>query len=166
MVECARSILVRELQVILARVSSAWDAKELPSSLPCVSAGFTVAGRPSMSDVTQILDRVQHGDARAAEELVPLVYEDLRRLAAAKMAQLPPGQTLQPTALVHEAYLRLVGSGPRDWNSREPRSVPRPKTQARSLAATSSSRRSVKAGAASFTWPNKSSPSAAGWRSK
>jgi RNA polymerase sigma factor (TIGR02999 family) len=71
-----------------------------------------------MSDVTHILDRVQHGDARAAEELLPLVYEDLRRLAAAKMAQLPPGQTLQPTALVHEAYLRLVGSGPRDWNSR------------------------------------------------
>jgi RNA polymerase sigma factor (TIGR02999 family) len=71
-----------------------------------------------MSDVTRILDRVQDGDSKAAEELLPLVYDDLRRLASAKMAQLPPGQTIQPTALVHEAYLRLVGDGPRDWDSR------------------------------------------------
>jgi len=61
-----------------------------------------------MSDVTQILERVEQGDGKAAEELLPLVYEELRRLAAAKMAQEQPGHTLQPTALVHEAWLRLV----------------------------------------------------------
>lgn len=62
-----------------------------------------------MSDVTQILNAIEHGDAHAAEELLPLVYEELRKLAAAKMANERPGQTLQPTALVHEAWLRLVG---------------------------------------------------------
>src|SRR5260221_7634287 len=64
----------------------------------------------AMSDVTQILQRVEHGDLKAAEELLPLVYEELRRLAAHKMSLQPPGQTLQATALVHEAYLRLVGN--------------------------------------------------------
>src|SRR5213076_3152060 len=59
------------------------------------------------------------GDPRAAEKLLPLVYEELRRLAAGRLADEKPGQTLQPTALVHEAYLRLVGGEqPRDWNSR------------------------------------------------
>jgi len=67
----------------------------------------------AMSDVRQILNRAQQGDPKAAEELVPLVYEELRKLAAAKMAQQSPGQTLQATALVHEAYLRLTG-GVRD----------------------------------------------------
>ncbi len=62
-----------------------------------------------MSDVTNILDRAQQGDAKAAGELLPLVYDELRKLAAARMAQEAPGQTLQPTALVHEAWLRLVG---------------------------------------------------------
>lgn len=62
-----------------------------------------------MSDLTQILDRVSQGDAKAAEELLPLVYSELRRLAASKMAQEKSGQTLQPTALVHEAWLRLAG---------------------------------------------------------
>ena len=62
-----------------------------------------------MSDVTQILNAIEHGDAHAAEELLPLVYEELRKLAAARMANERPGQTLQPTALVHEAWLRLVG---------------------------------------------------------
>ena len=62
-----------------------------------------------VSDVTRILDRVQQGDALAAEELLPLVYDELRRLAAVKMARELPGQTLQPTALVHEAWLRLAG---------------------------------------------------------
>jgi len=65
-----------------------------------------------------MLDSVAQGDPKAAEELLPLVYEELRHLAAAKMAQEPPGQTLQPTALVHEAWLRLAGSGPQQWNSR------------------------------------------------
>ena len=71
-----------------------------------------------MSDLTRILGRVQQGETRAAEELLPLVYDELRKLAAQKMANEAPGQTLQPTALVHEAYLRLVGSGPEQWNSR------------------------------------------------
>ena len=62
-----------------------------------------------MSNVTQILSAIEHGDAQAAGELLPLVYEELRRLAAHKMANEIPGQTLQPTALVHEAWLRLVG---------------------------------------------------------
>jgi RNA polymerase sigma factor (TIGR02999 family) len=64
-----------------------------------------------MADVTQILSQIQAGDPSAAEQLLPLVYEELRKLAAAKLAQEKPGQTLQATALVHEAYLRLVGDG-------------------------------------------------------
>jgi DNA-directed RNA polymerase specialized sigma24 family protein len=64
-----------------------------------------------MSEVTQMLERVEQGDPKATEELLPLVYGELRRLAGARMANLPPGQTLQATALVHEAYLRLLGSG-------------------------------------------------------
>jgi len=71
-----------------------------------------------MSDVTQILDAIQKGDPTAAQELLPLVYEELRRLARAKMAQQPPGQTLQGTALVHEAWLRLSGSGHQHWEGR------------------------------------------------
>lgn len=62
-----------------------------------------------MSDVTRILESVEQGDPKAAEELLPLVYEELRRLAAARMTNEAPGQTLQPTALVHEAWMRLVG---------------------------------------------------------
>src|SRR5208282_4313270 len=62
-----------------------------------------------MSDVTRILDSIEHGDSKAADELLPLVYGELRRLAASKMARETPNQTLQPTALVHEAWLRLVG---------------------------------------------------------
>jgi RNA polymerase sigma factor (TIGR02999 family) len=62
-----------------------------------------------MSEVTQILSQIDSGDPQAAAQLLPLVYDDLRRLAAQKMAQEKPGQTLNPTALVHEAYLRLVG---------------------------------------------------------
>ena len=62
-----------------------------------------------MNDVTHILEAAQQGDSKAAEELLPLVYDELRRLATHKMANEPPGHTLQPTALVHEAWLRLVG---------------------------------------------------------
>src|SRR5215471_6907700 len=61
-----------------------------------------------MSDVTQILSQIEQGDPQAAEKLLPLVYDELRKLAAAKLAQEKPGQTLQATALVHDAYLRLV----------------------------------------------------------
>jgi len=63
-----------------------------------------------MSEVTHILSQIEHGDAGAAERLLPLVYDELRKLAAAKLVQEKPGQTLQATALVHEAYLRLVGA--------------------------------------------------------
>ena len=63
-----------------------------------------------MSEVTQLLNAVEAGDSQAADQLLPLVYDELRKLAAAKMAQEQPGQTLQPTALVHEAWLRLVGN--------------------------------------------------------
>src|SRR6476619_6237024 len=72
-----------------------------------------------MSEVTRLLDAATAGDPRAASELLPLVYEELRKLATARLADEKPGQTLQPTALVHEAYLRLVGgSTQQDWNSR------------------------------------------------
>lgn len=72
-----------------------------------------------MSDVTRILSAIEGGDAQAAERLLPLVYEELRKLAAQKMAQEKPGQTLQATALVHEAYLRLVDvEKAQHWDSR------------------------------------------------
>jgi len=72
-----------------------------------------------MKEVTRILSGIERGDPRAAEQLLPLVYDELRRLAAQRLAQEKPGQTLQATALVHEAYLRLLDSERgRDWNSR------------------------------------------------
>src|SRR2546425_363919 len=72
-----------------------------------------------MSEVTRILSAIEQGDPHAAEQLLPLVYEELRKLAAAKLAQEKPGQTLQATALVHEAYLRLVDvPQAQQWNSR------------------------------------------------
>jgi RNA polymerase sigma factor (TIGR02999 family) len=72
-----------------------------------------------MSDVTRILSAIEQGDPQASEQLLPLIYEELRRLAAQKMAQENPGQTLQATALVHEAYLRLVGAEQAQrWDSR------------------------------------------------
>ena len=74
---------------------------------------------PLMTDVTQILSQIESGDPSAAEQLLPLVYEELRKLAAAKLAQEKPGQTLQATALVHEAYIRLVDvEKAQHWNSR------------------------------------------------
>jgi RNA polymerase sigma factor (TIGR02999 family) len=72
-----------------------------------------------MSDVTRILSAIERGDPKAADQLLPLVYDELRRLAASRMAREAPGQTLQATALVHEAYLRLLdGESPGDWSSR------------------------------------------------
>jgi RNA polymerase sigma factor (TIGR02999 family) len=72
-----------------------------------------------MSDVTRVLSAIEQGDPHAAEQLLPLVYEELRKLAAQKLAQERPGQTLQPTALVHEAYLRMVDvEKVQHWNSR------------------------------------------------
>ena len=71
-----------------------------------------------MNEVTRILSAIHQGDPHAAEQLLPLVYDELRRLAAQKMAEEKPGQTLQATALVHEAYLRLVGGAEQSWKSR------------------------------------------------
>jgi RNA polymerase sigma factor (TIGR02999 family) len=73
----------------------------------------------NLNDVTGILQAIEQGEAHAAEQLLPLVYEELRELAARKLAREKPGQTLQPTALVHEAYLRLVSpAGGQNWDSR------------------------------------------------
>jgi RNA polymerase sigma factor (TIGR02999 family) len=71
-----------------------------------------------MTDVTRILNAIERGDAKATDELLPLVYEELRLLAAQKLSHEPPGQTLQATALVHEAYIRLVGDVPQSWENR------------------------------------------------
>ena len=71
-----------------------------------------------MSDITRILEAAQQGDPNAAEELLPLVYDELRRLAAMRMARESAGQTLQPTALVHEAWVRMVEGGSRSWENR------------------------------------------------
>src|SRR5262245_54093947 len=96
-----------------------------PTSTTPMRTGFLSRRAPrrdmigGMADVTQILAAIEQGDPLAAEELLPLVYEELRRLAAARMAEEKPGQTLQPTALVHEAYVRLVGGAEaRRWNGR------------------------------------------------
>ena len=70
-----------------------------------------------MSKVTQILAAIEKGEVQAVDELFPLVYQELRRLAAQRLNREPPGQTLQATALVHEAYLRLVGSGNQSWSN-------------------------------------------------
>ncbi len=71
-----------------------------------------------MRDLTLLLDSVARGDAKASEDLLPIVYQELRRLAAHKMSSESAGHTLQATALVHEAWLRLVGSGPHPWQNR------------------------------------------------
>jgi len=71
-----------------------------------------------MTDVTRILNAIEQGDAKAANQLLPLVYEELRLLAAQKLSQERPGQTLQATALVHEAYLRLIGAEDQNWDNR------------------------------------------------
>jgi RNA polymerase sigma factor (TIGR02999 family) len=84
-----------------------------------VSSIYFLAFESTMSDVTQILSQIEHGNGQAAEKLLPLVYQELRNLAAAKMAQEHAGHTLQATALVHEAYVRLVDDArARHWDSR------------------------------------------------
>src|SRR3954468_20115206 len=83
------------------------------------SIGLGSGGQPPMNEVTRILSAIERGEPLASEQLLPLVYDELRRLAAHKLAQEKPGQTLQATALVHEAYLRLVDEGSvRRWDSR------------------------------------------------
>jgi RNA polymerase sigma factor (TIGR02999 family) len=71
-----------------------------------------------MTDVTRILNAIEQGDPQATEELLPLIYDELRLLAAQKLAKEPPGQTLQATALVHEAYIRLIGTEKQNWDRR------------------------------------------------
>jgi RNA polymerase sigma factor (TIGR02999 family) len=91
---------------------------DVPRPIPLLAPpGFDILG--AMSDVTHLLDAAAAGDRQAAADLLPLVYDELRRLAAARMAGESPGHTLQPTALVHEAYLRLVGRGDEQrWEGR------------------------------------------------
>ena len=71
-----------------------------------------------MSEFTRVLEQIEQGNEKAADELLPLIYEELRKLAAHKMASEAPGQTLQPTALVHEAWLRLTGAESKPWENR------------------------------------------------
>ena len=71
-----------------------------------------------MSDVTRILNAIEKGDTKAVDQLRPLIYEELRLLAAQKLSRERPGQTLQATALVHEAYIRMLGGQEQDWKSR------------------------------------------------
>ena len=84
----------------------------------CLSEGVPALRIARVNEVTRILQAIGQGDASAAEQLLPLVYEELRRMAAQKMAREPSGHTLQPTALVHEAWLRLGGPDPQHWENR------------------------------------------------
>jgi RNA polymerase sigma factor (TIGR02999 family) len=102
-----------QMQVLQRR----WPHSRKPGRFGVYPAGLDVYSC-FVSEVTQILERAEQGDTHAAAELLPLVYEELRRLAAAKMANEAAGHTLQPTALVHEAWLRLAGSRAEHWNSR------------------------------------------------
>jgi RNA polymerase sigma factor (TIGR02999 family) len=88
-----------------------------PASLPPIEEVLTVARAPE-TEVTSLLRAAREGDAEAAARLLPQVYAELHKLARARMAHLPAGQTLQPTALVHEAYLRLVGKDLGSWEGR------------------------------------------------
>lgn len=97
------------------KVQAIQDCKE--SAVALLSLAF-ICTITDMREVTRILTAIEKGDARASDELLPLVYQELRRLAAQRMKQEKPGQTLQATALVHEAYIRLVGSESQNWNSR------------------------------------------------
>jgi RNA polymerase sigma factor (TIGR02999 family) len=93
--------------------SCAWK----PAAFSCFPIHRAFGRNTGMSEVTQILEHAQQGDANTAEDLLPLVYDVLRRIAAQKLAHEAPGQTLQPTALVHEAWLRLCGSDHQRWTS-------------------------------------------------
>jgi RNA polymerase sigma factor (TIGR02999 family) len=101
-----------------------------------------------MADVTRILNAIEKGDAKATDELLPLVYEELRLLAAQKLSQETPGHTLQATALVHEAYIRLVDGGSDDWNSRGHFFKAAAEAMRRILVENARRKKSVKAGGA------------------
>jgi RNA polymerase sigma factor (TIGR02999 family) len=90
----------------------------MPAGIWCGGRSQAEVDPMAMNDVTVILSAIEQGDPKAAEQLLPMVYDDLRKLAAQKLAQEKPGQTLQATALVHEAYLRLVGDpGTQTWEN-------------------------------------------------
>ena len=99
-----------------------------------------------MIDVTRILNAIERGDAQATDELLPLVYDELRLLAAQKLSHESPGQTLQATALVHEAYLRLVGDQPPSWDSRGHFFAAAAEAMRRILVERARSKKSVKGG--------------------
>ena len=101
----------------------------------------------TVSDVTYILEAMQRGESRAAEELLPLVYDELRRIAAYKMAQESPGHTLQPTALVHEAWLRMIGDGNENFAGRAHFFAVAAEAMRRILVESARRKRSLKRGA-------------------
>jgi RNA polymerase sigma factor (TIGR02999 family) len=111
-----------------------------------------------MSDVTRILNAIERGDARATDELLPLVYEELRLLAAQKLSHEPPGQTLQATALVHEAYIRLVGDEPQSWNSRGHFFAAAAEAMRRIIIENARRKKTVKRGGARETEPIRAEP--------
>src|SRR5262245_60591192 len=98
----------------IGRVTTSWGSP-WRGRAAVVASGVGRGYTPGMTEITQVLQLAARGDARAAKDLLPLVYDDLRRLAAQKMAREPPGHTLTPTSLVHEAYLRIAGEAGRDW---------------------------------------------------
>src|SRR5262249_4924769 len=102
-----------------ARPQPSWPAVPQRRGTPAARATGTARGTQTMDGITRVLNAIEQGDPHAAEQLLPLVYDELRKLAAQRLAQEKPGQTLQATALVHEAYLRLVDTPTaRSWNSR------------------------------------------------
>ncbi len=116
MTEVGDTSLDRIVAVKAPRAAASARRKNEHESFPCADG---TRGRAPMNEVTRILSAIDHGDPSATERLLPLVYDELRKLAVARLARMSPGQTLQPTALVHEAYLRLVEAEPGQvWNSR------------------------------------------------
>jgi RNA polymerase sigma factor (TIGR02999 family) len=112
-----------------------------------------------MSEVTRILSAIEQGDPSAAEQLLPLVYEELRKLAAQRLAQEAPGQTLQATALVHEAYLRLVDAErAQHWNSKGHFFAAAAEAMRRILSITPAASRARSGAATAPTWTSTSSP--------
>ena len=104
--------------VVALRRPARWQSKTTVITMCRDGPAFKNAWCP-MSEATRLLSAIEHGDPRAAEQLLPLVYDELRKLAAQKLAREKPGQTLEATGLVHEAYLRLVGADQAQyWNSR------------------------------------------------
>ncbi len=99
-----------------------------------------------MTDVTRILNAIERGEAKATDELLPLVYEELRLLAAQKLSHESPGQTLQATALVHEAYIRLLGDGSQDWDGRRHFFAAAAEAMRRILVETARRKKSIRGG--------------------